>query len=236
MVAQKPRPPQEARGTRGRRAQTERQPQRPKDIEWGTVVPPLPPLRDADAAAVKRSTGAGRRAQAHDKPWVQQDPATKARGRPPQDVLKLLGDNIKYLRDELKAARRKEKRRITEHAAEMRQKDLQMQEMERCHRDELRSLQEEIAALKHPPAAPATVPAAPATVPAALSADISERSAGASSGQHELAGKTGAEIERAQEQASITLTAAMTAAIEEHCKRRMSDSAEPLMYMPHGSC
>lgn len=222
---------------RGRRAQTERQPQRRKDIEWGTVAPPLPPLRGADVVAVTRS--AGSRAQVHDKPWVQ-EPASKVRGRPPQDVLKLLGDNIKYLREELKAARRMEKRRIAEHAAEMRQKDLQMQEMERCHRDQLCALQEEITALKHPSLAPATTalkhppsalaPAAPA--PAALFADMSERS----SGQHELAREPRSEIERAQEQASITLTAAMTAAIAEHCNRRTSDSTEPLLYRPHGSC
>ena len=136
-----------------------------------------------------------------------------------------------------------------------------MQEMERRHRDALRTLQEEIAALKHPPSGPTPAAlstdceilaetevgattgerrpagssrvvresAALAKDDCVVSADTLERSIG----KLELTGKPRGKVELVQQQASLTLTAAMEAATDR--EQRRGDSAEPLLYRPHGS-
>ena len=122
-----PLPPRAAREVRHRPYKPrEESTERPEDIAWGTVndgsLPPIGasggPWRHLGVDAPGRhESQTGRRAAVP----VQRKPNTL--GRPSDDVLKVLGDNITYLRDEIKRARRKEKRREAEHAEQLRQKD-----------------------------------------------------------------------------------------------------------------
>lgn len=108
-------------------------PAQPPEIEWGSVAPPSSALPQLGGGRRKRGE-----TELHDKPWVQERPEeNKGLGRPPSDVLKLLGNNIKYLREELKQARRKEARREADHAAELKQKDEELREQERGHQEEV---------------------------------------------------------------------------------------------------
>ena len=99
------------------------------DIPWGTVNDgSLPPI--------------AQRAQTERRAPVPKQRNPNKLGRPSDDVLKVLGDNITYLREEIKRARRTEKHHEAEFAERLRQKDAVLADCE----SELAAVREEAGA------------------------------------------------------------------------------------------